>query len=173
MSKNQRWLVSGTGTFLAAAVLILGGCAAEGPVKPAGLEQKIEAARTRADHQEIAAVYEQQAEGDRAAAERHRGLARAYERGYIAGGSRVRGSSTARRENKSFAAHCENLTRIYQQAAEENLALAREHRRLAAEASDKERTPNPGGRHDEKPHGPQKPAAKKDGAKGQAVAPTS
>ena len=81
----------------------------------------------------IAAVYEQEAEGDRAAAERHRGLARAYERGYIAGGSRVRGSSTARRENKSLAAHCENLTRIYQQAVEENLALAKEHRQLATE----------------------------------------
>ena len=35
----------------------------------------------------------------------------------------------------------------------------------AADASDKERTPNPGGRHDEKPHGPQKPAAKKDSGK--------
>jgi hypothetical protein len=29
-------------------------------------------------------------------------------------------------------AHCENIARIYQQAAEENLALASEHRRLAA-----------------------------------------
>jgi len=136
MSRNQRRMVLGTGAFLAAAVLILGGCAAEEPVKPAGLEQQIEAARTRADHQTIAAVYEQEAEGDRAAAERHRGLARAYERGYIAGGSRVRGSSTARRENKSLAAHCENLTRIYQQAAEENLVLAREHRQLATETKD-------------------------------------
>ncbi len=118
---------------LVLAILTLGGCAAEGPIKPADFEQKIEAAHTRADHQEIAAVYEQQAEGDRVAVERHRGLARAYERGYIAGGTRARGSSIARRENKSLAAHCENLVRIYQQAAEENLALAKEHRRLAAE----------------------------------------
>ena len=107
MTRNQRWLVLGTVTFLAAAVLILGGCAAEGPVKLAGLEQKIEAARTRADHQEITAVYEQQADGDRVAAERHRGLARAYERGYIAGGSRARGSSTARRKQE-FRRVCEN-----------------------------------------------------------------
>lgn len=136
MSRNQRWLVLGAGAFLAAAVLTLGGCAAEGPVKPAGLEQKIEAARTRADHQEIAAAYEQQAEGDRAAAERHRGLARAYERGWVWIGPRVGGESTARRENKSAVAHCENLARIYGQAAEENVALAREHRRLAAESKD-------------------------------------
>ena len=59
MSRNQRWLVLGAGTFLAAVVLALGGYPAESPVKPAGLEQKIEAARTRADHQKIAAVYEQ------------------------------------------------------------------------------------------------------------------
>jgi hypothetical protein len=41
MSKNLRWLVLGPGTFLAAVVLILGGCPTESPVKPAGLEQKI------------------------------------------------------------------------------------------------------------------------------------
>ena len=123
MSRNQRWLVLGRGTFLALAISILAGCAAEGPVKPAGLEQKIKAARTRVDHQAIAEVYEQQAVGDRAAAERHRGSARAYERG--------------RWKNKTRAAHCENLAHIYQQAAEENLALARAHRQLASEIKDR------------------------------------
>ena len=136
MSRNQRWLDSGAATLLAAAVLTLGGCMAEGPVKPVGFGQKIEAARTRADHQEIAAVYEQQAGGDRAAAERHRGLARAYERGWVWTGPRVGGGSGVRRESKSLAAHCENLARIYQQAAEEKFALAREHRQLAAETKD-------------------------------------
>lgn len=123
MSRNQRWLVLGPGAFLAVAISIFAGCAAEGPVKPAGLEQKIEAARTRADHQEIAAVYEQHAEGDRASAERYRALARMYERG--------------RWKNKTAAVYCENLARIFQQAAEENLALAWEHRRLAAESNDR------------------------------------
>jgi hypothetical protein len=136
MSRNQRWLVLGAGTFLAAAVLALGGCAAEGPVKPAGLEQKIEAARTRADHQEIAAGYVQQAGVDKEAVERHRNLARAYERGGVWGGPQVGSVSSVRRGNQILVAHCENLARIYQQAAEENLALATEHRRLAAEAKD-------------------------------------
>jgi hypothetical protein len=130
MKMNRRWLV------LSAVVLILGGCAVEGPVRLAGIEQKIEAARTRADHQEIAAVYEQQAEWDRAAAERHRGLARAYEQGWVWNPPRVGGVSSARRENQSLIAHCENLARIYQQAAEENIALARTHRQLAAETKD-------------------------------------
>jgi hypothetical protein len=136
MSRNQWWLNLGAGTFLAAAILTLGGCAAEGPVKPAGLEQKIEAARTRADHQEIAAVYEQQAGMDQEAVQRHRNLARAYERDWVWGGPRVGSAGSVRRENQSLAAHCENLARIYQQAADENLALAREHRQLAAEMKD-------------------------------------
>lgn len=136
MSRSQRWLVLRAVTFLAVAISILGGCAAEGPVKPVGLEQKIEAARTRADHQDIAVVYEQQAERDKAAAERHRGLARAYERGEVWRAPRVGSASTVRRENKSSVAHCENLARVYQQAAEENWALARQHRRFAAETTD-------------------------------------
>ncbi|MBI2753788.1 MAG: hypothetical protein HYX46_09795 [Betaproteobacteria bacterium] len=136
MNTNRRWLVLGAGTFLAAPVLTLGGCAAEGPVKPAGLKQKIEAARTRADHQEIAAVYEQQAVVDKEAMERHRDLARAYERGWVWAGPSVGGVISARKVNYTLAAHCENLARIYQQAAEENLALAREHRQLAAETKD-------------------------------------
>ena len=130
MNMNQRWLV------LAAAVLILGGCPAEGPVKSAGLEQKIEAARTRADHQEIAAAYEQQAGIDREAMERHRKLARAYEQGWVWAPPRAGGVSSGRRENQRLIAHCENLARMYQQAAEENLALAKQHRQMAAETND-------------------------------------
>ena len=125
MSRNQRWPVLGTGVFLVAAALALGGCAAQGPVKPAGLEQKIEAARTRADHDEIAAVYEQQAEGHKAASEWHRRWARAYEQGIIRQGT-----------NRNNVAHCDNLVRIFQQASEVNLALAREHRQMAAEMKD-------------------------------------
>lgn len=121
---------------LVLAILTLGGCAAEGPVKSAGLEQKIVAARTPADHQEIAAVYEQQAKRDRTASERHRSFARAYERGYPPGRPKIGSASSVRREYKSSIAHCENLARIYQQAAEENLVLAREHRQLAAEPKD-------------------------------------
>jgi hypothetical protein len=130
MNMSRRWGV------LAAVILILGGCATDGSVKPVGLGQKIEAARTRADHQEIAVVYERQAESDRAAAERHRGLARAYEQGWVWNPPRVGGVSSARRENQNLIAHCENLVRIYQQAAEENIALARAHRQLAVELKD-------------------------------------
>lgn len=133
MSTNQGWLVSGGSALLAAAVLALGGCAAEGPVKPAGLERKIEAARTRADHQEIAALYERQAGIDKEAGEQHLNLARAYERGSVWAGPQIGSVRRLRRDKKSFVAHCENLARVHQEAAAENLALAREHRQLAAE----------------------------------------
>lgn len=136
MNRNRRSLVLGTGISLAASVLTLGGCAVEGPRKPAGLEQKIEAARTSGDHQEIAAVYEQQAGVDREAMEWHRSLARAYERGWIWAGPRVGGVVSARRGNQTLIAHCDNLARLYREASDENLALAKEHRRLAAETKD-------------------------------------
>ncbi|WP_454727804.1 hypothetical protein [Cupriavidus ulmosensis] len=122
MSRDQRWLVLNAGALLAAAILVLGGCAAEGPVKPAGLEQ-IEAARTPGDHEEIASLYERQADADKAAAERHRRLARVY-----------RGSWTPKGGQANLAPHCEKLARAYQEAAEENLALAQQHRQMAAEA---------------------------------------
>jgi len=121
---------------LGAIVLALGACATEGPgntVKTAGLEQKIDAARTGVDHLEIALIYEQQAGTDKALVERHRSLARAYERGWVWASPKVGGVVSARKGNQSLIAHCESLARIYQQAAEENLALATEHRQLAAE----------------------------------------
>jgi hypothetical protein len=108
----------------------------DGPVKPVGLEREIAAARTRADHQEIAAVYEQQAIVDKEAVERHRNLARAYERGWVWAPPRVGSVASAKRESQNLIAHCESLARLYQQAAEENLAMAREHRQVAAGTED-------------------------------------
>ncbi len=122
--------------LLAAIALALGGCAAEGPVKPAGIEQMIETARTRANHLDIAASYEQEAERDKAAAERHRDLAQAYARGWVWAGPKVGGVVSASKGNQAFVTHCENLTRLYLQAAEENLTLAKAHRSLAADAKD-------------------------------------
>ena len=136
MTSIYRRLRLGAGMCFAAAILIFGGCANGGPGKPADIAQKIEAARTRADHQEIAVLYEQQAERDRTASERHRGLARAYERGYVAGSPWVGSRSTIEKENKSLVLHCDKLALIYQQAAVENLAMAREHRQMAAEMKD-------------------------------------
>ena len=120
----------------ALAALMLGACAAESPVKSADIERKIDAARTRADHQEIAAIYDRRAQADGAAAEQHRALARAYERGAVWTGPQVGTARSVEALNRSQIAHCEDLARIYQRAAEENLALARAHRQIAASLKD-------------------------------------
>lgn len=127
MHGKPRWMCYVLGAFLVTAFLMLSGCAAEGPVKPAGLGEKIEGARTRADHQEIAAVYERQAKDDSYASERHSALARLYGQ---------RQFSRAGVANRAMVEHCQNLARLYQQAAEENLALAKGHRQIATEAND-------------------------------------
>lgn len=118
----RRRLVFSSVPALALVALALVGCTGEGPVKPAGLEQKIESARTPADFEEIASMYEAQASIDKVAAERHRRLAKAYRTG----------PSSPRGGQANMAGHCENLARFYQQASEENLALAKEQRQVTA-----------------------------------------
>ena len=103
------------------AALTVGGCASDAPFPPAGMQEKIVAARSPADHADIAALYEQQAGRDKAAAEQHRRIAQAY-RGRI-----------SRAIPPGMAAHCENLATLYETAAKENLALAEQHRRAAKE----------------------------------------
>ena len=122
MNRIQRWAVVGLGAVLAAA--LLSGCADQGPVRPAGLEEKIASARSPSDHEEIASLFEQQAGLDKAAALQHRSLARIYTR---SGGARGA-------PNPAMSSHCDKLAQTYQQAADENLVLAKMHRQMAVEA---------------------------------------
>ena len=124
MNRKQQWLVPGMSVVLAVVVLAASGCATQIPLKPTGLEQKIENAGTPVDHEEIALLYEQHATADKTEAERHRGLARVYAR---SGG--VKGAP-----NPGMSSHCDKLAQTYQEAAEENLALAKMHRQMAVEA---------------------------------------
>jgi hypothetical protein len=85
---------------------------------------KLETARSRADHEEIAAWYERKAgSADRQGAA-HLRMRDAYamaDRGY---------------DNAAVVAHCRNLILRYQQSAQDNLTLARLHRRVAEEVSE-------------------------------------
>ena len=110
--------------LLGGAVVALAGCATQAPMAPAGIEQKIENASSRLDHEELASQYEQQAIVDAAAAVRHKGYAATYRKNRS-----LRGGVEA---HAYLANHCENLARTYQQAADENLALAKLHRDVAA-----------------------------------------
>ena len=123
MEKNLRWLVKGTGVALLAAVLTLGGCASGGPsTMLTGIEQKIESASSRQDHEAIALQYEQEAAANLAAVKRHQAYAATYRR-----------SPPIRNRAQAYAAmanHCDKLARTYQQAADDNLAMAKMHREM-------------------------------------------
>ena len=112
---------------LAGAMLASTGCVTQAPMTPVGIEQKIANAISRLDHEDIASQYERQAQVDATAAVRHQG--------YAAGYRKNRSLKTGLPMHASLANHCEVLARTYQQAADENLVLAKLHRDLAAEAS--------------------------------------
>lgn len=117
-----------TALTLRKALLILGvaltlvACAAESPRRTFGLEQKIEQARTRLDHVQLATLYQRRANVDQANAEKHETLATKY--------PQTRGYSGLYRDTVE---HCNNLARAYRQAAAENTALAQPHREMAAQ----------------------------------------
>lgn len=122
MTNFFRWLtVSGAAT-LAGVTITLGGCAVQMPSAPAGIEQKMENASTPSDHNDVASQYERQASVDAASATRHLGYAATYRRNQS-----PRSGITA---HENLAKHCEALARTYQQAADQNLALARLHRAM-------------------------------------------
>ena len=105
-----------------AAAIALGGCAFSGPAPTDGIEQRIAAASSRADHEYIAQQFERQATVDAAAAKRHLGYAAVYRRN-----TSPRSGPQA---HEAMARHCEALARTYEQAAEQNLALAKLHRSM-------------------------------------------
>lgn len=111
---------------LAVAAITLAGCATQGPTAPAGAGQKIENASSRVDHEGLASRYEAQAAADAAAAKRHESYAATYRRNAS--------PASGPQEHLVLAKRCENLARTYQQAADENTALAKLHRDLAAAA---------------------------------------
>ena len=117
------WLTAGIVAVLFAVNLSLGGCASSGGGQPAAMQQKVESARTKADHEDLAGYYEHEAKALQAKVIVHEQMVRSYSwSGY---------SST----NTDFVRHCNLLVGKYRSAAEDNLALARMHRELAAKSA--------------------------------------
>lgn len=79
------------------------------------------------NHGAIAAEYERQAAINAAAAKRHFGYATTYRRNTS--------PASGVEAHKILAQHCENLARTYEQAANENLLIAKIHRQLARAAN--------------------------------------
>ena len=121
MNRKSSRLMLGACAGLLALSLSLGGYALSAG-QESSLVQKIESAKTRADHEALAAFYEQEAKTAQAKVEEHKQMAKAYGKiGHLV-------------EKHNMLQHCDRLVKNYQDAAQENLALAKLHRELAAKA---------------------------------------
>jgi hypothetical protein len=86
------------------------------------IEQRISTAKTAADHEAIAAYYEEQAKAARAKGEEHKRMSADYRK---AGGSMAK---------SQLPEHCNGLAVIYSGAAKQYDALAAMHRKMAKAA---------------------------------------
>lgn len=120
--KDQLWWATVV-VFLISSIGLGQRVWSQGAIAPEQLDQSIIEAKSKADHESLAQYFEQEAKDLEEKAKRHQKLAEDYEKG----GSyeKVKGF---------MLQHCNAMIRNYRQAAEDNLALAKMHRELAAEA---------------------------------------
>ncbi len=85
-----------------------------------GMPEMITAAKTAADHDKLAAEYEQEAKAARAKSEEHKAMAEAYRK---AGGALI--------EKLHFDQHCDSLAKSYASMADDFEALAKGEREAA------------------------------------------
>ena len=121
LMKTKLYLVALLAVFLALTSVPIIIVAAEPEQK---LEQMISAAKSKADHEALAAHYEAEAKQALDRAERHLRMEKNY-RGLESGG-----------KGPKFSQHCKNLVAKYQEAAEENRQLADLHHEMAREAAE-------------------------------------
>ncbi|MBI2751654.1 MAG: hypothetical protein HYX43_20545 [Burkholderiales bacterium] len=100
--------------------VVLAGCASGPNVPSPELQQRIEAARTRSDHEGLVTYYNQEAASARAKAAEHRKMAKSYQ-GMVAGG----------RGGASMPAHCNAIVSSYEGIAAEYDGMAASHRQMA------------------------------------------
>lgn len=123
MKRNTSWLaILAGGTMLALSLSLSGVASAAGTDSGTPTEQQITGAKTKADHEALAASYEQEAKGLEEKANDHKTMAKAY------------GKVGALEEKQRLVSHCNSLARKYGDAAKEASALAKLHRELAAKA---------------------------------------
>ncbi len=89
-----------------------------------GLDAKIGAAKTAADHDAIAACYDDMAKDAQAKADEHKKMAKAYSMAGI-------GNQATKTH---FHQHCEALIRSYEAEAKDYTAMATAHRQMAKSA---------------------------------------
>jgi endonuclease III len=84
------------------------------------MTQAVQTAKTASEHEALARHYEDAAKDMRAKANEHKKMLAYYD--------------LIRKHAQDLISHCQGLIRIYEQAANENLSMAKSHHELAAEA---------------------------------------
>lgn len=103
--------------------VVLTGCAS-GPSAPSPeLQQRIESARTRSDHEGLVTYYNQEAAAVRAKAAEHRKMAKSYQ-----------GMAVSGKGGGSMQSHCNAIVSSYEGMAVEYDGLAASHRQMAEQA---------------------------------------
>lgn len=121
MKSNFTSIPSLASILLASAVLA--GCAAVSSSPSPELQQRIETARTRADHASLGDYYGKQAANARGAAAEHRKMAKAYGSGPVSA-----------KGGMSMVAHCNSIVRQFEGIATDYESMAAEHQKLSASA---------------------------------------
>ena len=114
MKKSIPWLLGSALLFAVGSLTAVGQAASP-------TDQAISAADTKAEHEALASAYEQEAQMLSAKAEEHRKMVKAY-------------GIPAYKAATFLGPHCESLANYYEQAARENLELAKQHHRLAGQS---------------------------------------
>ncbi len=117
--QKRGFLVNGLGAILLSATL-MSGALAQAPAT-AGFAEKIVAAKTKADHEQLAVEFDKQAEADKAAVERHRKMAQAYTT-----------APWAKASGAGMVKHCKALIADYEKAARQNADMAKMHRDIGS-----------------------------------------
>lgn len=119
MSKFQKWPKIAAAMVLG---IVVAGCATGPTSAPSSqVQQRIEAAQTRTDHEALAVYYDNEAVGARAKGAEHRKMAKSYQ-------------TVQSRDSGTMAAHCSTLVRSYEGIAADYEVMAAGHRQMAGQA---------------------------------------
>lgn len=122
MNRKVRWVVLWGGLLIGPFVLISFVRSADPPPSMEQLEEMIVTAKTKKDHEALAAYYEAEAKALELKAEQHQKLAKGYEES--GGYEKIKGA---------MLQHCNAMIRKFGEAADEYLALAKMHHQMAEE----------------------------------------
>lgn len=90
---------------------------------PMDMTQAVQNAKTRSEHEALAKHYEDAAKEMQAKAEQHKKMLAEYQAR----------KGLYPKQAGDLIKHCQGLIRVYEQAAAENLAMAKSHREIATE----------------------------------------